>query len=104
MKKGGIYTSTFSTNILIDENPHYYFIADIDNVLDLHNQELLNRQYIITVLNRLIIQDKLNICFADKSSNYFEETQDGYLGKVPELIHTELEILLKKQNWYQERC
>ena len=99
--KGGIYTSSFSTNILISESQKAYFVALIENEIDMTDYVFINQNSIIQKLKKLI-PNKIHICFADKTTDYFNEQIDGYLGEIPEYLLIDLENLLVEQDWYKK--
>lgn len=99
--KGGIYTSCFSTSILISESKKAYFVALIENEIDMTDYIFINQNNIIQKLKELI-PNKIHICFAEKITDYFNEQIDGYLGKIPEYLLIDLENMLVEKDWYEK--
>lgn len=103
MKKGGIYTSEDSINILIKENKTYYFIYCIQ-LEDIEDSDVISREFIIQYLNQLLMssKNKRNFYFSTKSGT-FPEIQTGYIGIIPDIIRNELEVLLEQESWYNSK-
>lgn len=103
MKKGGIYTSEYSINILIKENKTYYFIYCIQ-FEEIEDSDVISREFVIQYLNQLLMssKNKRNFYFSTKGGT-FPEVQTGYIGVIPEAIRIELEVLLEEESWYNAK-
>lgn len=99
--KGGIYTSCFSTSILISESKKAYFVALIENEIHMTDYIFINQNNIIQKLKELI-PNKIHICFAEKTTDYFKEQINGYLGEIPEYLLIDLENMLVEKDWYKK--
>lgn len=103
MKKGGIYTSEYSINILIKENKTYYFIYCIQ-FKEIEDSDVISREFVIQYLDQLLMssKNKRNFYFSTKGGT-FPEVQTGYIGVIPEIIRNKLEVLLEQESWYNSK-
>lgn len=99
MKKGGIYTSEHSINILIKENKNYYFIYCI-KFEDIQDYDVVSREFVIHLL--MSLKNRRNFYFSRKGET-FPEIQTGYIGVIPDVIRNELEMLLEQESWYKSK-
>lgn len=89
---GGIYTSEFSTFIIISKSKKAYFMIKI--------KHFSNHESVINILKSL---DEVNTNFRVSKRNFgcLNHIINGYLGQIPEYLLSKFENLLVDTNLYQ---